>query len=197
MITDQEIRYIEKLLSAFFDGTTSATDEKELYNFFQKENIPDHLKPYQPIFEYFEIGIKEECSALPADDYKLTVQPRKKRWVMWSAVAASLLLVISVGTQFYAGSKKFDPYEGSYIVRNGVRMDEPEEIREELEVVTQRVRDRQREVEVLYRRISDVENPQAQFKEQMDEQRAEFLNRFENEYVRNEVIKMLKTTQIN
>lgn len=196
MITDQEIKYIEKLLSAFFDGTTTTADEKELYRFFRRTDIPDHLKPYQSVFDYFEIGLKEECSTLKKERY-LTERPKKKRWIMWAGIAASLLLFVSVGIQTHAGHKEFNPYEGSYIIRNGVRIDDPETIKPELEIVMARVRNQQQEIELVFRRVSDGEQDKKQIEEAVISQQNEILDQFEDENVRRKIKEIMNITPIN
>jgi len=196
MITEQEIKYIEKLLSSFFDGTTSAADEKELYRFFQREDIPEHLMPYQSVFEYFETGIQEEVRTLPVENYPLE-KTHKNRWIVWSGIAASLLLFVSLGIQMHANQSKFNPYEGSYIIRNGVRIDDPETIAPQLEIVMSRVRHQQHEIELIFKRVQEPEDKKKQIEEEIYSQQKEFLDRFENEYVRKEIKKMMNITPIN
>ncbi len=46
-------REIEKILERYFNGETSLSEERELKEFFLKENIPDHLKVLKDQFVYF------------------------------------------------------------------------------------------------------------------------------------------------
>ncbi|WP_460953860.1 HEAT repeat domain-containing protein [Spirosoma litoris] len=44
---------IEKLLEKYYEGETSLQEEKELRQFFQQDNIPDHLMSHAAQFRYF------------------------------------------------------------------------------------------------------------------------------------------------
>ena len=55
-------KHIEQLLERFFDGQTSNAEEQELYSFFNSSDVPEALKSYQPVFGYFETGIREELN---------------------------------------------------------------------------------------------------------------------------------------
>ena len=46
-----EYTYIENLLERFFEGETSNAEERELYAFFARPDLPEHLKSYKPLFE--------------------------------------------------------------------------------------------------------------------------------------------------
>lgn len=195
-MTKQDIRYVEKLLSAFFDGTTTTAYERELYHFFRQEDIPEHLEPYREMFGYFETGIKEECRTLPRERYAIEKTGRK-RWIMWAGIAASLLLFVSVGIQMHATRRDFNPYEGSYIIRNGVRIEDPETIKPHLEVVMARVRKHEREIEMLFRRVPDADEKRKQIENDLLLQRNELLERFEDDAVRREVQEIMNITPIN
>jgi hypothetical protein len=44
------LQYIKKLISEFYDGNTTIEQEKELYDFFTKDDIPAELKDDKDIF---------------------------------------------------------------------------------------------------------------------------------------------------
>jgi hypothetical protein len=115
---------IEELINRFFEGLTSNQEEKELYAFFAQEAIPESLQKYKPIFAYFESGMQTENP----------IHPKRKRIWIWTSVAAALLILI--GLRIYHPKENhspFDPYEGSYIIRKGVKIIDPEIIRPEIE----------------------------------------------------------------
>ncbi|MDR2621289.1 MAG: hypothetical protein LBC48_01755 [Dysgonamonadaceae bacterium] len=126
-----ENKRAEELIDRFFDGLTSNREEKELYAFFAQENIPGYLQKYQPVFAYFEKGIQTENQI----DFTPEVfsQPKKKRIWIWTGIAASLLLVIGLRIFHPKDNLLFNPYEGSYIIRKGVKITDPEIIRPEIE----------------------------------------------------------------
>ena len=105
-----EYTYIENLLERFFEGETTNTEEQELYAFFARPDLPEHLNDYKPVFGYFETGIareveKGEEAAMPVRKF-----PFFKRW-FWigTAVAASLLLFLFLNK---GDSGKEDEFKG-------------------------------------------------------------------------------------
>lgn len=105
-------RQTEILLERYFNGETSLEDEKKLREFFQKKDIPPHLRSLKAQFEYFadeqnheylnesfENKILHEISK--AD--KLTKKNTIRRYLLTaSGIAASILIILSL---FF----KFDP----------------------------------------------------------------------------------------
>lgn len=54
---------IEQLLKKYYDGESSLEEEELLRSFFERENIPDHLKSYREQFTYAsELGQKKASS---------------------------------------------------------------------------------------------------------------------------------------
>jgi hypothetical protein len=126
-----DTKEIENLIERFFEGLTSNQEEKELYAFFAQENIPEYLRKYKPVFVYFESGIQDEK---PIDfALKVSSQPKKKRIWIWTSVAASLLIIIGFRIFQPKDNEYLNPYEGSYIIRKGVKITDPEIIRPEIE----------------------------------------------------------------
>jgi hypothetical protein len=126
-----ETKKIEELINRFFEGLTSNPEEKELYGFFAGEDIPEHLYKYKPVFSYFESGIQNENQ--PDSTWEISLQPKKKRIWVWIGVAASLLVLLGLWVFHPKENQSFDPYEGSYIIRNGVKITDPKAIRPEIE----------------------------------------------------------------
>ena len=133
----EEYKSIEDLLDRFFEGQTSNEEELVLYEFFARPDIPAHLERYREVFGYFESGIALDFSETP--ELRLPVKEssdkRKMGWAIAVCVAASLLLFL-VNTVFMNQNASFNPYEGSYIVRNGVVMTDIKKIQPELEVIS-------------------------------------------------------------
>jgi hypothetical protein len=126
-----ENKKIEELIDRFFEGLTSNREEKELYAFFAQEDIPGYLQKYKPVFAYFEGGLQTENQIDFAP--KISRQPKRKRIWIWTSVAASLLILIGLRVFQPKDNQSFDPYEGSYIIRKGVKITNPELIRPEIE----------------------------------------------------------------
>lgn len=144
-----EYRHIEELLERFFEGETSNAEEQELYRFFVRQDLPESLKPYRPVFEYFETGIAREVSGMETGKAVRKV-PFAKRWLSAAiAVAASLLLLFVLNIRKGETEDNFNPYAGSYIIRNGVRTEIPEEVAREIDKMVQKAEKRRYEKERL------------------------------------------------
>lgn len=126
-----EYKHIEILLERFFEGGTTNAEEQELYAFFSGTDLPGHLEAYRPVFGYFAAGIAREAEEQPLLETPRRPAPLKK-W-LWTGMAAaaslSLLLFLSKG----GGGEAFNPYDGSYVVRDGVRTEIPEAKARELD----------------------------------------------------------------
>lgn len=156
MQTDKQ-KHIEDLLERFFDGQTSNAEEQELYAFFNNPGIPEVLQSYQSVFAYFETGIKDELNEQSAKTERFSRKSPGKLW-LWigTGVAVSLLffLVYSFG---FDRPASFNPYEGSYIVRNGVRITDMNEILPELEYSLREVELQQEKAEHIAYQVNRKE----------------------------------------
>ena len=71
----RNLHMIEELLERYFEGETSAAEEKQIRAFFASGEVPEHLAVYAPLFAYFDeeierdaeaqVGEPEACSPLP------------------------------------------------------------------------------------------------------------------------------------
>ena len=117
---------IEEYIRRFMDGETTNDEEQAIYRFFRNQRVPAHLKSYQAMFAWYEQGMPQE----PA--------PRKYRFSLsvgrWS-VGLVAMLVMGVGLSLFLSlesattkSDEWACYEGSYVVINGKRNSNIDEI---------------------------------------------------------------------
>jgi len=140
-IEQEQITHIEELIERFFEGVTSNEEESELSLFFSEEMIPPELLPYKPIFTYFETRLEQECRHLSPMFLISDRMVRLRRRLLLSGAAACLLIFLSIAALRFIGNgnDNFDPYEGSFIVKNGVKITDLNQIRPELEATMERV----------------------------------------------------------
>lgn len=87
-----ELRSIEKLLEKYFNAETSIAEEKELKAYFASQNVAPHLEQYRPMFGYFaQAGTQQFEKTIP-------LQSKKRSYVAWLSVAASVVALIGVFT---------------------------------------------------------------------------------------------------
>lgn len=97
-----EFNKIEDILEKYFEGETSIAEEKELKDYFSSPNVAQHLEQYKPMFGYFS-EVKEQKST---QEIPLKTQ---KRNVAWLSIAASVVVLLGVGTYFYVSEKTATP----------------------------------------------------------------------------------------
>jgi len=199
-------KQIETLLERFFEGLTLNVEEQKLYEFFADDDVPEHLLQYKKVFAYFDIGLNSELLTEEmtleagvetfAEDLEKELcvadVPVRKMWygnrILWAGVAASLLVLILLNP-FGLGNKPFDPYEGSYIIRNGIRITDPDIIRPELEATIQQVMQQQQNAELL---VAQLTTEYTDADKLITEYYESILEEYENEDIRNEVKKILE-----
>lgn len=85
---------IEILLEKYFEGETTIAEEKELQHYFSTAEVPEHLQQYRSLFGFFSVAKAETSQkALPLQ--------RKRRYAAWLSVAASVVILLGIGTFTY------------------------------------------------------------------------------------------------
>ncbi len=119
----ERYKQIEALIARFLDGATTNAEERELYAFFAGGDILEHLLPYKELFVWFGEGIRDEA---PAEE----PLPRSRRRIgLWAAAAAAAVVAGILWLWPQVPEPAFDPFEGSYIVRGGVKITDPAIVR--------------------------------------------------------------------
>ena len=187
----QDYKVIEKLIEQFFEGQTSNEEERELYNFFSSGNVPEHLLPYRQVFAYFETGIKEEPNYQKTEP-KPNQFLRNKNIKTWASIAASLLILISLGIYHFTQKKEFNPYEGSYIVRNGIKITDPKIVNPEIEKTLLLAQQQEKEFELLVKNLHELsmKDPFEQAEKEIKKQQSEWVEQVEDEIIRNELLEI-------
>ncbi|MBJ2126940.1 MULTISPECIES: hypothetical protein [unclassified Flavobacterium] len=94
-----ELNKIEEILEKYFQGETSIAEENQLKEYFSSSNVAQHLEQYKPMFDYFSQA-KEQKST-----YEIPLQS-KKRNVAWLSIAASVVVLLGIGTYFFMSEQK-------------------------------------------------------------------------------------------
>lgn len=92
-----ESNKIEIILEKYFQGESSIAEENELKTYFSSSNVAQHLEQYKPLFGYFS-QVKEQ---------RLTQEiplQTKKRNVAWLSIAASVVVLLGIGSYLYFNS---------------------------------------------------------------------------------------------
>jgi hypothetical protein len=89
-----EFNKMEALLEKYFEGETSIAEENVLKNYFSSSNVAPHLEQYRPLFGYFTEAKKQKLTS----EVPLISKNRK---VAWLSIAASVAVLMGVGTYTY------------------------------------------------------------------------------------------------
>lgn len=121
------MKNIEDLLNRYFEGGTSAEEERRLRAFFASGEVPGHLAEYIPLFAYFEEEIKKDKTEISSETEIRFVKFRNhsggrtgiRRACLYiaSGVAVSLLLLLVIGRILNPAETLF--CSGNYVVING------------------------------------------------------------------------------
>lgn len=90
-----ELDKIKILLEKYFEGETSVIEENELRTYFSSPNVAPPLEQYKPIFGYFSIAKEQQF------EQDIPLKTKKRKVVAWLSVAASIVVLIGVGTFAY------------------------------------------------------------------------------------------------
>jgi hypothetical protein len=97
-----ELDKIEIILEKYFQGETTIAEENELKKYFSSPNVAQHLQQYQPLFGYFsQVKEQESTQEIPLQT--------KKRNVAWLSIAASVVVLLGIGTYVYMSEKNTAP----------------------------------------------------------------------------------------
>ena len=126
----EEIR-IRQLINRFLDGATTNAEEQMLYDYFAGEDIAPELMQYRDMFRWYSAGMPE-----------MNVKQRRMPLRRILALAASVLLLVGIGFGIHRYQKlqeEYALYEGSYIIRDGVKITDISKILPELKATELKV----------------------------------------------------------
>ena len=90
------LQKVEILLNHFFEGKTSSKEEAYLREAFQRDDLPEHLEKYRPVFMVF----KSEAEVKSKKEFPEMSQSNrwyKNTWTRRLAMAATVAILISTG----------------------------------------------------------------------------------------------------
>ncbi len=112
-----ELDKIERLIEKYFQGETSIAEEKELKKYFSSRDVTPHLKQYESLFRYFSVAKQQKSMQETASfSSQKLVKRNKIHFVTWLSVAASVIVLLGIGTYGYFSYQKEQPAQelGTY-----------------------------------------------------------------------------------
>lgn len=89
-----ESNRVETILEKYFRGETSIAEENQLRDYFSSSNVSPKLEQYKSIFGYFALAKEQKFE-------QEIVLKSKKRNLAWLSIAASVFVLLGIGTYSY------------------------------------------------------------------------------------------------
>lgn len=170
-------RQIEQLLERFFEGETSNAEEQDLYRFFARKDLSESWKSYRPLFNYFETGITREENELKKRRPAHKIISIRYYLIAGLLIAASFLFILVLNNQSGMESDDFNPYAGSYQIRNKVRTAIPERMARQL-CEERMANDKNRYFQNILEKQLEIEKEMEQREQKIDQIEKEYVNKF-------------------
>lgn len=139
----QGCEHIKALVEKFLEGRTSNSEERELYDWFATNDVPEEWSEFKEMFAWYAAGMPdaeatEEQSLPPVAPHHLR-RSMALRLGGWSVAATvAIVLGIVLWPEAETTPALTNIYEGSYVVENGIRNDDIDYIHEDIEAVLAR-----------------------------------------------------------
>lgn len=123
----------------FLDAETTVAEERELYAYFSRPDLPEGALRYRRMFGWYESLPVPEATASPqpaasgGESHAMRLLPLRP-W-QWAAVAAVVALLFTLGLSLrdHTGAYDEDDYiYASYIIRDGLKITDPDVVDAEL-----------------------------------------------------------------
>ena len=144
----KDLAEIKKLIDRFFEGDTTLEEEQWLYGYFrQTKELPEELEAYRNVFLDFDaIALTETDGATtdianheaPLTNIEIPINsapPKYHGWWRQVAGIAAMMAVVFGGMWTYQSYQRFQlekVYGGSYMIVDGKRIDNLQEILPEI-----------------------------------------------------------------
>ena len=149
---------IETLVERFLEGRTTSSEERELYAWFASADVPEEWHDLKAMFAWYSEGMPEtlieDTTSHPALNQDATTShaptPRRRTiWLSGAAIGTGIAAAIAALLWLTPARPAFDIYEGSYIIEAGVRCDNSDYIRADIEALLKRADDIEQRANML------------------------------------------------
>lgn len=146
---------IRRTIDRFLAGETSLGEERALYDFFRRSDLPADLAAYREMFQWYaslaEAGKEEAKGSTDTTPAPRPVSGSKARLLrmrpmQWISAAAVIALLFTIGfvlrTPSTSVPEEYLSYEGSYIIRDGKKITDLSVVVPEIQRAEQMVNER-------------------------------------------------------
>lgn len=132
MNNDKKISHDEArvLTELFMAGATTCADEKDLYTYYNSDDVASDLLQYRDMMRWYAAGMPAKTIRKPHIAHRMV-----RIWRI-AGIAAMLAIVFTTGISYLSyrneRNEELAMYEGSYIIRDGKKITDLNEILPEL-----------------------------------------------------------------
>lgn len=101
-----ELNKIEALIEKYLEGETTIAEENSIRAFLSSNQVPTHLQQYKAQFAFYD-----DAQKLSAPN---SASPQHKRSFKWISVAASVAILLCVGTFAYFNTESYNDSLGTF-----------------------------------------------------------------------------------
>lgn len=115
----------------FLDAETTLAEERELYAYFSRPDLPEEARRYRSMFGWYEelTALESETAATPSRPVRiLPLRP----W-QWAGIAAMIAILLGLGFSMHRTVGQDDYIYASYMIRDGHKITDPELVRAEFD----------------------------------------------------------------
>ncbi len=113
---------VRDLMDRFMAGETTCAQEQMLYEYFSRKELPKEMEQYRTMMQWYAAGMPDDISSITS--HRRGVMSHL-RWWHYASIAASLMVLSMMCAKFIDSQsqpQEYAIYEGSYIVRDGVKI---------------------------------------------------------------------------
>jgi len=124
----------------FLDAETTVAEERELYAYFSRTDLPEEANKYRRMFGWYGQLPTQSTADTTAGTHRVRILPLRP-W-QWAGVAAMIALLFTIGLSLRhtTPTDEDDDYiYASYVILDGRKITDPEVVNAELDRVESRI----------------------------------------------------------
>lgn len=115
----------------FLDAETTLAEERELYAYFSRPDLPEEARRYSSMFGWYEELPALEGVTAATQSRPVRILPLRP-W-QWAGIAAMIAILLGLGFSMRRAVGPDDYIYASYMIRDGHKITDPELVRAEFD----------------------------------------------------------------
>ncbi|MEZ3558914.1 MAG: hypothetical protein K1V86_05535 [Duncaniella sp.] len=116
----------------FLDAETTLAEERELYAYFSRTDLPEEARRYRSMFGWYEdLPALDRATATATPSRPVRILPLRP-W-QWAGIAAMIAILLGLGFSMRRAVGHDEYIYASYMIRDGLKITDPEMVRAEFD----------------------------------------------------------------